>query len=75
MFLACVELHITIEATEGASQNSKHPRGEAWDGHIDGISTTALAQFGAYLSGGGVGFYQRKNFVHLDSGRLRSWRG
>lgn len=65
----------TNARTEGASQNSKHPRGQAWDGHIEGVSTINLAKFGEYLSGGGVGFYQGRGFVHLDSGNLRTWRG
>lgn len=65
----------TNSRTEGAAQNSKHPRGQAWDGRIEGVSTLNLAKFGEYLSGGGVGFYQGKGFVHLDSGNLRSWRG
>ena len=64
----------TNARTEGAVQNSKHPLGRAWDGKIHGVSTAQLAKFGEYLSGGGVGFYQAKDFVHLDSGRLRSWR-
>lgn len=61
--------------TEGAAQNSKHPEGKAWDGHIAGVSSSSLARFGAYLSGGGVGFYQSKGVVHLDSGTVRQWRG
>ncbi len=61
--------------TEGAARNSLHMEGRAWDGHVPGISTESLARFGLYLSGGGVGFYQAKNFVHLDDGRMRFWRG
>ena len=26
------------------------------------------------LQGGGVGFYPSKGFIHVDSGRLRTWR-
>lgn len=64
----------TNQAIEGASKNSQHLAGKAWDGHIEGVSTDSLAKFGQYLSGGGVGFYQGRGFVHLDSGNIRTWR-
>lgn len=61
--------------TEGSARNSLHLYGKAADIWVEGISTEYLARLGVYLSGGGVGFYARKGFVHVDSGRLRSWRG
>lgn len=61
--------------TEGASRNSMHLFGKAADIWIDGISTEYLARLGVYLSGGGVGYYATKGFVHVDTGRLRTWRG
>jgi len=27
------------------------------------------------LACGGVGFYRKSDFVHLDTGRVRSWQG
>ena len=60
---------------EGAARNSKHVEGRAWDGHVPGVSSNSLARFGQYLAGGGVGFYNAKDFVHLDDGALRVWRG
>ena len=60
---------------EGAARNSLHMEGRAWDGRVPGVSTESLARFGLYLSGGGVGFYQTMDFVHLDDGRMRFWRG
>jgi uncharacterized protein YcbK (DUF882 family) len=61
--------------TEGAAHNSLHTQGRAWDGSIEGVSLESVARFGAYLAGGGVGFYLQKSFVHLDDGRRRLWRG
>lgn len=61
--------------TEGAARNSLHKEGRAWDGRVPGVSTESLARFGVYLSGGGVGFYQARDFLHLDDGRMRFWRG
>lgn len=65
----------TNSATEGSARNSRHMSGMAWDGRVPGVSTESLARFAVYLQGGGVGFYQEKNFVHIDSGRLRVWSG
>jgi len=59
---------------EGAALNSKHITGEAVDLSIRGVSSLQLAKFGQWLGGGGVGWYPQKNFVHLDVGRVRSWR-
>lgn len=60
---------------EGSARNSKHISGQAWDGRVPMISTESLAKFAVYLQGGGVGFYQDRGFVHVDSGNRRFWRG
>lgn len=65
----------TNNLTEGAAKNSMHKYGKAADLYMEGISTDYMAKLGLYLAGGGVGFYPNKKFVHVDSGRLRTWRG
>lgn len=60
---------------EGAAKDSLHTRGEAGDVAIPGINTLQIAKFGVWLGGGGVGWYPSKGFIHLDRGRVRSWRG
>lgn len=65
----------TNEATEGAVKNSFHILGKASDIWIPDVSAEYLAKLGVYLSGGGVGFYPSKRFIHTDSGRLRFWKG
>jgi uncharacterized protein YcbK (DUF882 family) len=62
-------------AIEGAVRDSEHTRGKALDVRIRGISSMQTAKFGAWLGGGGVGWYPSKDFTHLDTGRLRYWRG
>jgi len=64
---------LTNEMTEGAARNSWHTKAGAADVVIPGVSPAASAKFGKWLSGGGVGLYIQKNFVHLDRGRVRSW--
>jgi uncharacterized protein YcbK (DUF882 family) len=65
----------TNSGLEGAARNSMHLYAKAADLRMEGIPTAYLAKLGVYLSGGGVGFYQSKGFVHVDSGRLRTWSG
>ncbi|PHV23291.1 hypothetical protein CSQ92_09950 [Janthinobacterium sp. BJB446] len=62
-------------ASEGGVRNSLHTRAQALDLRIQGVSPEAIARFGLYLAGGGVGFYPGKRFTHLDRGRIRYWRG
>lgn len=66
---------ITNAHTEGAVPGSEHPKGKAADILIPDVPTDYLAKLAAYLRGGGVGFYPSKGFLHVDSGRLRSWKG
>ena len=65
--------------SEGAAKNSMHLYGRAVDLHMEGIPVAHLMQLGLYFKSGGVGFYpptsRRIGFVHLDTGRLRTWRG
>lgn len=62
-------------AGEGSARNSQHLYGKACDIRIEGVKTSDLARLGVYFQKGGVGFYQSKGFVHLDTGRVRAWRG
>lgn len=64
---------LTNELTEGAVRDSWHVKGGAADIVIPSVPTSNAAAFGRWLSGGGVGLYTSKRFVHLDRGRVRSW--
>lgn len=61
--------------SEGAKKNSLHLYGKAVDCFMDRITPDNLARLALHLRSGGVGFYPNNNFVHIDSGRLRYWRG
>jgi uncharacterized protein YcbK (DUF882 family) len=60
---------------EGAVRNSYHLYGRASDGYIEGVPVRDIAALGLWFRQGGVGMYTQKNFVHIDDGRLRFWRG
>lgn len=60
---------------EGAAKNSMHLYGKAVDLFVPGIPPEHIATLGRYLKQGGVGFYPSRGFTHLDTGKLRAWRG
>ncbi|QIW16550.1 hypothetical protein A4G20_09480 [Pasteurellaceae bacterium RH1A] len=59
----------------GVASNSYHIRGQAMDFRIASVSTAKIRNAALSLSNGGVGYYPRSNFVHIDTGPDRSWRG
>lgn len=52
---------------------SLHLVGKAIDLRVDGISCQRLRSVALGLRRGGVGYYPRSDFVHLDVGRFRTW--
>lgn len=64
-------LHTT---TGGVASHSMHILGDAIDIRIPGVSTLALRNAALKLHFGGVGYYPRHQFVHVDVGRVRQWQ-
>lgn len=60
--------------TAGSARRSKHLSGAAADIWIPDVPTDYLRRLGLYLQGGGVGWYQGENFVHVDDGPIRTWK-
>ena len=58
----------------GVASKSLHMQGMAIDIRIAGRSLTALHNAALAQRGGGVGYYPRSDFVHLDVGRVRAWQ-
>jgi uncharacterized protein YcbK (DUF882 family) len=61
--------------SSGVAKHSLHMEGKAIDIRIPGIQLADLRQTGLQLKSGGVGYYPKSNFVHLDVGRVRNWAG
>jgi uncharacterized protein YcbK (DUF882 family) len=59
----------------GVSSRSLHMQGRAIDVRLKGYPTAKLRDLAIALKRGGVGYYERSDFVHLDTGRVRSWDG
>jgi uncharacterized protein YcbK (DUF882 family) len=63
------------ERSSGVATNSQHTVGKAIDVRVPGVELSNLRNAALSLSAGGVGFYPVSNFVHVDTGRVRQWRG
>jgi uncharacterized protein YcbK (DUF882 family) len=63
------------ERSGGVSQHSLHMQGRAIDVRMTRVSCADLAARAEDLKRGGVGYYRASNFVHLDTGAFRTWRG
>ncbi len=57
----------------GVAKRSYHMRGMALDVRLRGVSTASLREAALALRAGGVGYYPRSDFLHLDTGRVRFW--
>ncbi|HEA68807.1 MAG TPA: DUF882 domain-containing protein [Desulfobacterales bacterium] len=55
------------------AKNSLHVRGKAVDIRLPKFKTALLRRTSMDLKQGGVGYYRRSNFVHVDVGRIRYW--
>jgi uncharacterized protein YcbK (DUF882 family) len=60
-------------ASEGVAAHSLHLKGQAIDLRVPGIELPAVRDAALALRGGGVGYYARSDFVHVDVGRIRTW--
>lgn len=61
--------------SRGVASNSYHILGKAVDFHIQGVPLARIRAAAESLQSGGVGYYPRSNFVHVDTGPVRTWRG
>jgi uncharacterized protein YcbK (DUF882 family) len=59
--------------SNGVAKRSLHMQGRAIDIRLPGIDTKHLRALAVDLKVGGVGYYGKSNFVHLDTGRFRTW--
>jgi uncharacterized protein YcbK (DUF882 family) len=59
--------------SSGVAQNSYHIRGQAADITCTSRSIHHIYSAARACGGGGVGRYSSSNFVHVDSGPVRSW--
>lgn len=56
------------------AEHSRHMEGRAMDVRLRNCPLTRLRDLALAAKRGGVGYYPRSNFVHIDTGRVRSWQ-
>lgn len=61
------------ERSTGVSSHSLHMEGRAIDVRVTKFPTLKLRDLALSMKRGGVGYYAGSDFVHLDTGRVRSW--
>ena len=64
---------LLVRLGRGAAPNSLHTTGQAVDFAIPGVRLSQVRRAAAKLKRGGVGYYRRRGFIHLDTGPVRYW--
>jgi uncharacterized protein YcbK (DUF882 family) len=59
--------------TTGVAKNSLHIQAQAIDLRMPSVDTLKLRKAALALARGGVGYYPRSSFIHVDVGRFRQW--
>ncbi len=59
--------------SHGVAEHSYHLQGRAIDIRVEGVSSKTIRNTALAMAQGGVGYYPRNNFVHLDTGKYRTW--
>jgi uncharacterized protein YcbK (DUF882 family) len=59
--------------SRGVARNSLHITGQASDIYMPGLNLSRLRDNAKSLQAGGVGYYPRSGFVHVDTGDIRYW--
>lgn len=59
--------------SHGVAQHSLHMAGRAIDIRLPGVDLKHLHTAALSMRAGGVGYYPRSDFIHIDTGRVRRW--
>jgi uncharacterized protein YcbK (DUF882 family) len=59
--------------SSGVATHSMHMLGRAIDVRVSSVPTKRLRDLALAMRRGGVGYYRDSDFLHLDTGRVRSW--
>jgi uncharacterized protein YcbK (DUF882 family) len=61
------------KSSSGVAKRSLHMQGKAIDIRVCGCNLKQLRKTAMALKAGGVGYYPKSNFIHVDTGRVRYW--
>jgi uncharacterized protein YcbK (DUF882 family) len=57
----------------GVAKRSLHMDAKAMDIRLSDVALSDLRQAALGMKAGGVGYYKKSDFVHVDTGRVRQW--
>ncbi len=70
----CPKTNAALRSKSSAvAEKSLHMEGRAIDIRLADVSSTVLRDTAIRLGKGGVGYYRKSDFVHVDTGRVRQW--
>lgn len=61
------------DQNSGVARKSLHMQGKAVDLRLPGVKLSSLRRAAMSLQAGGVGYYPRSGFIHVDTGAVRFW--
>ena len=64
---------LLASASDGVAKRSLHMDGKAIDIRLHDVALSDLRQTALGMKAGGVGYYKKSDFVHVDTGRVRQW--
>jgi uncharacterized protein YcbK (DUF882 family) len=59
--------------SSSVAKKSLHMQGRAIDVRLQGVPLAELRDAALKLQAGGVGYYPKSDFIHVDTGRVRRW--
>ena len=59
--------------SNGVAKRSLHMQGKALDIRLSEFDTARARDAALTLRAGGVGYYAKSDFIHIDTGRVRHW--
>ena len=64
---------LLASASGGVAKRSLHMDAKAIDIRLGDVALSDLRQAALGMKAGGVGYYKKSDFVHVDTGRVRQW--
>jgi uncharacterized protein YcbK (DUF882 family) len=64
---------LRASGTSNAAEHSQHIEATALDIRVPGIPAADLRDAALSLGAGGVGYYPKGQFIHVDTGNIRKW--
>jgi uncharacterized protein YcbK (DUF882 family) len=64
---------LRASGTTNAAEHSQHIEAKALDIRVQGVPAVNLRDAALSLGAGGVGYYPKSQFIHVDTGPVREW--